>query len=94
MCNVPVDEIAAIALGSNLGESEKILKGAIAALRQIGEVLRISPLYWTAPIGPKQPDYLNGCLLLHYPAPATMLMQRFASYRESIWSNSHYLLGR
>ena len=76
MFGVPEQEIAAIALGSNLGESKKILQGAIASLEQIGTVLRISSWYRTAPIGPEQPDYLNGCLLLHTPEPATRLMQQ------------------
>lgn len=56
---------AAIALGSNLGNSRTILEGAIAALDELPG-LRLqgrSPWYRTAPVGPPQPDYLNGCAI-------------------------------
>lgn len=57
---------AAIALGSNLGQSYQILTEAIVVLgRTPGiEVVQCSPLYQTAPMGPPQPDYLNACALL------------------------------
>lgn len=53
----------AIALGSNLGPSEAILAGAIARLGDHPHIqdLVTSPLYRTAPVGPPQPPYLNGC---------------------------------
>ncbi len=57
------DRACAIALGSNLGDSRSILIGAIERLQshpQI-EVTAVSSWYQTAPIGPPQPDYLNGC---------------------------------
>ena len=79
MFDVPAEEIAGIALGSNLGESLDILDGAIAALRGIGTVLALSPWYQTKPVGPEQPDYINGCLLIHYPAEATDLMASLLS---------------
>ena len=52
---------AFIALGANLGEAEATLRGALAALRGLGEVRGVSALYRTAPVGgpPGQPDYLN-----------------------------------
>lgn len=55
----------AIGLGSNLGDSRAILEGAIV---QIAAHPRIvlgdrSPWYRTPPLGPPQPDYLNGCIL-------------------------------
>jgi 2-amino-4-hydroxy-6-hydroxymethyldihydropteridine diphosphokinase len=58
--------IAAIGLGSNLGDSRAILAAALSALnRTTGiQVLVRSHWYRTPPIGPPQPDYLNGCALL------------------------------
>jgi 2-amino-4-hydroxy-6-hydroxymethyldihydropteridine diphosphokinase len=53
----------AIGIGSNLGDSLAIVTGAIDRLHkhpQI-EVTAVSSWYMTAPIGPPQPDYLNGC---------------------------------
>jgi len=57
---------AAIALGSNLGNSIEILQAALQALGQRPDiqVLKRSRWYQTAAVGPPQPDYLNGCALL------------------------------
>ena len=57
---------AAIALGSNLGDSFKIVNRAVAQLQQRSDlrILRQSAWYQTAPVGPPQPDYINGCVLV------------------------------
>jgi 2-amino-4-hydroxy-6-hydroxymethyldihydropteridine diphosphokinase len=57
---------AAIGLGSNLGDSRALLQAALDALAGAEGVSLngVSPWYRTAPIGPPQPDYLNGCALL------------------------------
>ncbi len=57
-------EIAcAIGLGSNLGASQEILEQSIEQLQAIPQIknVRVSRWYQTKPIGPPQPDYLNGC---------------------------------
>lgn len=58
----------AIALGSNQGNSLKILENALGALNQIpGITLQTtSSWYQTKPVGTPQaqPDYINGCALL------------------------------
>lgn len=56
----------AIALGSNLGNSQQILQAALAALEATSgiQVRTYSRLYQTAPVGPPQPDYLNCAALL------------------------------
>jgi 2-amino-4-hydroxy-6-hydroxymethyldihydropteridine diphosphokinase len=76
MKNIPKDQIAAIALGSNLGDSETILTGAIADLQNLPclTLLKCSPWYHTPPIGPPQPNYINGCILVHYSRSAPSLM--------------------
>ncbi len=57
---------SAIALGSNLGDSYAILEAAIQTLAQASGITLQAQSSWykTAPIGPPQPDYLNGCALL------------------------------
>ncbi len=57
----------AIALGSNLGDSQAILGSAIDRVDRLPgiQVVRRSQWYRTAPVGPPQPDYLNGCAVLH-----------------------------
>jgi 2-amino-4-hydroxy-6-hydroxymethyldihydropteridine diphosphokinase len=56
----------AIALGSNLGNSRRILESALQTLAECPEISLIShsSFYQTAPVGPPQPDYLNACALL------------------------------
>lgn len=60
--NIPV----AIALGSNLGDSKAILSSAlnILATTESISLQKASSWYQTAPVGPPQPDYLNGCAIL------------------------------
>ena len=60
---------AAIALGSNLdsgfGDRAANLREAVARAGDLGEVLRVSTFYHTAPVGyVDQPEFLNGALLL------------------------------
>ncbi len=56
----------AIALGSNLGDSRQTLEDALISLNQIPgiKVIKTSSWYRTKPVGPPQPDYLNGCAIL------------------------------
>jgi 2-amino-4-hydroxy-6-hydroxymethyldihydropteridine diphosphokinase len=56
----------AIALGSNLGDSLLILEKTIILLSETPSIDLISHSHWykTAPIGPPQPDYFNGCAIL------------------------------
>jgi 2-amino-4-hydroxy-6-hydroxymethyldihydropteridine diphosphokinase len=57
---------AAIGLGSNLGDSLTILKTALDILNNTPGIVinAISSWYQTVPIGPPQPNYINGCVLL------------------------------
>jgi 2-amino-4-hydroxy-6-hydroxymethyldihydropteridine diphosphokinase len=84
----------AIGLGSNLGDSRSILTSAIDRLRshpQI-EVSAVSSWYTTAPIGPPQPDYLNGCATLQTSLEAMDLLNslhsieaEFGRVRQEFW---------
>ena len=84
----------AIGLGSNLGDSLMILTGAIDRLQthpQI-ELLAISSWYLTAPIGPPQPDYTNGCMTLQTSLTPLDLLNtlhaieaEFGRIRQEIW---------
>ena len=67
---------AAIALGSNLGDSLSTLEQALELLHQSPGVRLLcrSSWYRTAPIGPVQPDYLNGCALLEVSISAAALL--------------------
>lgn len=85
---------AAIALGSNLGESFTTLNSAIQALdKTIGiKVANNSKWYRTKPVGPPQPDYINGCALLKVELEPSKLLetlleieQQFGRERKEHW---------
>ena len=70
----------AIALGSNLGNSLATLEQSLQVLSQTPgiNVVAVSSWYRTKPIGPPQPDYLNGCAILaveQTPAELLVLLQ-------------------
>jgi 2-amino-4-hydroxy-6-hydroxymethyldihydropteridine diphosphokinase len=84
----------AIGLGSNLGDSRSILAGAIDQLRSHSQikVIAISSWYRTAPIGPPQPDYLNGCVTIQTSLEALDLLNvlqsielEFGRVRQELW---------
>lgn len=84
----------AIALGSNLGDSLAILEAALIALDEHPDIVLLSHSRWhkTAPVGPPQPDYLNGCALLQTTLePLPLLEQllaielRFGRVRGERW---------
>ncbi|NBW63639.1 MAG: 2-amino-4-hydroxy-6-hydroxymethyldihydropteridine diphosphokinase [Synechococcaceae bacterium WB4_1_0192] len=74
----PPTQPAAIALGSNLGDCRATLESALAALSDAPgiRVLRRSAWFRSAPVGPPQPDYLNGCALLEVSLAPEALLDR------------------
>ena len=69
----------AIGLGANLGQPDDTLRRALAVLAQLPdiEVIKASPLYRTAPLGPPgQPDYCNAAVALATDLPADDLLLR------------------
>ncbi|MDH6100807.1 2-amino-4-hydroxy-6-hydroxymethyldihydropteridine diphosphokinase [Anabaenopsis sp. FSS-46] len=93
--NTRTTSLSAIALGSNIGESQAILEGAIKSLEKIPGVTikAISSWYKTAPVGgPEQPDYLNGCAILEVQLTPEQLLktlqeieQEFGRVRKERW---------
>lgn len=72
---------AAIALGGNLGDSQRILSEAIAVINQALniDVTARSHFYRTAPVGPPQPDYINACVLVETGLSPIALMHQLLS---------------
>lgn len=70
-------ELCAIALGSNLGDSRTILESALKTIaKTLGITLKAqSSWYQTAPVGPPQPDYINGCALVEVQLTPQELLQ-------------------
>jgi 2-amino-4-hydroxy-6-hydroxymethyldihydropteridine diphosphokinase len=68
-----------LALGSNLGDRQDILQGAVDAIVGLPgvRVTAVSPVYQTVPVGgPAQPDYLNAVVLADAARPARELLDR------------------
>ena len=66
-----------LALGSNQGNRLGTLQGCVYAIGQLPDtdVLAISPVYQTAPVGgPAQPDYLNAVLIAATALPPRELL--------------------
>ena len=86
---------AAYGLGSNLGDRQKLLAGAIASIGQASgiSVVAVSPVFETAAVGgPEQPDYLNAVVVVDTTlSPEEMLElaqhceQRAGRVREERW---------
>jgi 2-amino-4-hydroxy-6-hydroxymethyldihydropteridine diphosphokinase len=68
---------AFIGLGGNLGEPVVAFRAAVAELRGIGQVVKVSSLYDSAPRGgPHQPRFLNAALELETDLePADLLRE-------------------
>jgi 2-amino-4-hydroxy-6-hydroxymethyldihydropteridine diphosphokinase len=65
-----------LALGSNQGDRAANLRVALSRLRELGNVVAVSSLYETEPVGgpPGQPYYYNACCLLQTDlAPVELL---------------------
>ena len=68
-----------LALGSNLGDRQDILQGAVDAIVGLPgvRVTAVSPVYETVPVGgPEQPDYLNAVVLAQTTATARELLDQ------------------
>ena len=84
----------AIALGSNLGDSKQILNQSLNLLSQTSGIELISHSSWyeTVPVGPPQPNYVNGCAILETKLlPEDLLQillkieQQFGRIRQERW---------
>lgn len=75
---------AAIALGSNLGDSHSLLKFALHALEQSPgiAIAAQSAFYQTPPVGPPQPNYINACALLSTTLSPQELMSRLLTIEQ------------
>lgn len=68
---------AVLSVGSNLGDRLGTLQGCVQAIAGLpdADVVAISPVYQTAPVGgPPQPDYLNAVLFVATSLPARDLL--------------------
>ncbi|MGH1396749.1 MAG: 2-amino-4-hydroxy-6-hydroxymethyldihydropteridine diphosphokinase [Trichormus sp.] len=85
---------SALALGSNMGDSVAILAAAIQELSTIAgiEIAAKSSWYRTKAVGPPQPDYINGCVIVQIKISPQELLdtlltteQKFGRVRRERW---------
>jgi 2-amino-4-hydroxy-6-hydroxymethyldihydropteridine diphosphokinase len=68
--------LAAIALGSNLGDRHATLTAATQSLNSLGDVLAVSSFFDTDPVGyADQPRFLNAAALLQTELPPLDLLR-------------------
>ena len=66
---------AVISLGANIGNPQEQMELAIALLKEATEMIALSSLYTTAPVGgPDQPDYINAICIVESELPAMDLL--------------------
>ncbi|MGH7426459.1 MAG: 2-amino-4-hydroxy-6-hydroxymethyldihydropteridine diphosphokinase [Candidatus Methylomirabilales bacterium] len=71
---------AFLGLGSNLGDRMANLRRALRALSALGEVVAVSSVYETDPVGgPLQPDFLNAACEVETALPALDLVSSLKS---------------
>ena len=69
--------LAAIALGSNLGDRKAILVDAVRSLASVGRVIAVSPWIETEPVGyTDQPEFVNGAVLIETELTPEVLLQK------------------
>jgi 2-amino-4-hydroxy-6-hydroxymethyldihydropteridine diphosphokinase len=81
----PATRRAFLGLGSNLGDRRAFLAGAVAELRRGGDVVAVSPVYETAPIGGPagQGPFLNVVVELDTADSPRRLLERCRDLEEA-----------
>jgi 2-amino-4-hydroxy-6-hydroxymethyldihydropteridine diphosphokinase len=86
--------LTAIALGSNLGDCLAFVEAAVQTLSRDPDIILVSQSHWyqTIAIGPAQPDYVNGCVVVKtVRSPQSLLQllldieQQFGRERTEHW---------
>ncbi len=65
-----------LGVGSNLGESRLAFSRCIESLAAEGRIVATSRLWRTRAVGPPQPDYINGALVIDWPTGPRSLLSR------------------
>jgi len=65
-----------LGLGGNVGDTQRLFAGGLAALARDGRVVAVSRLWRTRAIGPPQADFLNAAAVIEWPAGARHLHTR------------------
>ena len=67
---------AVLALGSNVGDRLAMLQLAVDSLASVGELVAVSPVFETDPVGgPEQDDFLNAVVVIRTSASPRALLE-------------------
>jgi 2-amino-4-hydroxy-6-hydroxymethyldihydropteridine diphosphokinase len=78
-------ELAAVALGSNVGNREQNLQEAVRRVGELGVVRAVSSFFDTTPVGVvEQPRFLNGALLIETELGPAELMQELLAVERAM----------
>lgn len=76
---------AVVAFGANLDDPKAAIELAIVMLRESTNVIQVSSLYSTKPVGgPPQPDYLNAVCVVESELPALELLHLLHGIEKSM----------
>ena len=76
---------AVISLGANIGNPQEQMQLAIAMLREATDVIALSSIYTTEPVGgPEQPNYLNAICIVESDLPAADLLALLHGIEKSL----------
>ena len=76
---------AVVALGANLDDPQGAIELAVALLREATEVIAVSSLYKTKPVGgPEQPDYFNAICIIESEVSATDFLHMLQGIEKSM----------
>ncbi len=77
--------LCAIALGSNLGDSLATVQAAVQVLANTEDIAVVGQSNWyrTVAIGPAQPDYVNGCVLVQTERSPQSLLQSLSEIEQA-----------
>jgi len=83
-----------LSLGSNKGHSFNFIKTAVKELKKIGEVLKLSSVYKTSPVGEKsQSDFLNIILEFEFDGAPPFLLEKIKDLELRLGRSKSYHWG-
>ena len=77
--------VAALPLGSNVGNRLDNIRQAVVLMKPLGKVTKRSTVYETPPWGvEEQPRFLNACVLLETDAPPKILLGKLKEIEQAV----------
>ncbi len=64
-----------VGLGANVGDPAAAFSTALTTLASLGDIVAVSRLWQTRPLGPEQPDYCNAAVLIGWNNDAMSLLR-------------------